>query len=173
MEFKLEEAIEVLRQTPGTLRALLGNLSDCWSLKNEGPGTWSPYDVVGHLISGEETDWITRLKIILEHGENRTFTPFDRFSFLEASKGKTLEQLLEHFEKLRGENLQELEGLDIKPEQYKLKGTHPEFGPVTLGQLIATWAAHDLGHIHQIVRTMAYQYREAAGPWKAYIALLQ
>jgi DinB superfamily len=173
MEFKLKEAIEVLRQTPKTLCVLLGNLSDAWVLNNEGPDTWSPFQVVGHLISGEKTDWISRLKIILEHGETRTFDPFDRFAFLEDSKGKTLDQLLHVFEKLRSENVKVLESLDLKPEQYQLKGTHPEFGPVTLGQLLATWVAHDLGHIHQIVRTMAHQYSEAAGPWKAYIPLLK
>ncbi len=173
MEFKLEEAIEVLRQTPATLRAMLGNLSAPWLRGHEGPETWSPYDVVGHLISGEDTDWIPRLKIILQHGESSPFTPFDRFAFFEESKGKTLHQLLDIFEEKRTENLHVLADLDVKPGQYELKGTHPEFGPVTVAQLLATWVAHDLGHIHQIVRAMARQYREAAGPWNAYIALLR
>ncbi|MCG8672429.1 MAG: DinB family protein, partial [Pseudomonadales bacterium] len=153
MKFILHEAIDVLKQTPGTLGSLLGNISDSWLTKNEGPDTWSPYDVVGHLISGEETDWIPRLKIILEHGESKTFTPFDRFAFFEASKGKSIHQLLETFQKLRAQNVQTLESLKLTSEQLELKGTHPEFGPVTVEQLLATWVAHDLGHIHQIVRT--------------------
>jgi hypothetical protein len=173
MDFKLEEAIEVLKQTPGTLRSLLGDLSDAWIHKNEGPETWSPYDVVGHLISGEKTDWIARLNIILQDGESRTFAPFDRYAFIEESKGKTLDQLLDTFKDLRNKNLDILLNLKITPEQYRLKGTHPEFGTVTLAQLLSTWVAHDLGHIHQIIRTMAHQYSEASGPWKAYIPLLQ
>lgn len=173
MEFQLEQAVEVLKQTPGTLRTLLGGLSDSWIFSNEGPETWSPYDVVGHLIHGEETDWIPRTKIILEHGEAQPFTPFDRVAFFQKSKGKTLNELLEIFETLRKENLRELEGLALKPHQFDLKGTHPEFGPVTLGQLIATWVAHDLDHIYQVVRIMSHRYKDAAGPWKAYLAILR
>ncbi len=173
MEFQLEQAVEVLKQTPGTLRSLLGGLSDSWIFKNEGPETWSPYDVVGHLIHGEETDWIPRLKTILEHGETKTFTPFDRFAFFEKSKGKTLQELLDTFETLRKESLRVLEGLALTPGQFDLKGTHPAFGAVTLGQLIATWVAHDLDHIYQIVRVMSHQYKGAAGPWNAYLAILR
>jgi hypothetical protein len=173
MNFKLKHAVEILEQTPGTLRALVGGLSDPWISTNEGPDTWSPYDVVGHLIHGEETDWIARLRIILEHGESRTFTPFDRFAFFQKSKGKTLGELLETFAKLRKENLQALEELKLEPRHYDMKGTHPEFGQVTLGQLIATWAVHDLSHIDQIVRTMAKQYHDAVGPWKAYLSILK
>ncbi len=173
MEFQLEHAVEVLKQTPNTLHAVLGGLSEPWVLKNEGPETWSPYDVVGHLIHGEETDWIPRLKIILEHGTTKAFTPFDRFAFFRESKGKTLHQLLETFETLRKKNLRDLEGLDLKPHQFELKGTHPEFGTVTSGQLIATWVVHDLSHIQQIVRTMAHQYQDAVGPWKAYLSILK
>lgn len=173
MEFQLEHAVEVLKQTPGTLNSLLGGLSDPWVLKNEGSGTWSPYDVVGHLIHGEETDWIPRIKIILEHGTARPFTPFDRFAFFEKSKGKTLHQLLETFGTLRERNLRELEDLGLKSHQFGLKGTHPEFGMVTLGQLIAAWVVHDLGHIYQVVRVMAHQYDEAVGPWKKYLSILK
>lgn len=172
MDFQLKHAVEILEKTPGTLRALVGGLSDPWILTDEGPDTWSPYDVVGHLIHGEETDWIARIKIILEHGESRTFTPFDRFAFFRKSKGKTLGELLETFAKLRKENLRALDELKLEPRHYDLKGTHPEFGQVTLGQLIATWAVHDLSHIAQIVRTMAKQYHDAVGPWKAYLSIL-
>ncbi len=172
MDFQLKYAVEILEQTPGTLRALIGGLSDPWILTNEGPDTWSPYDVVGHLIHGEETDWIARIKIILEHGKSRTFTPFDRFAFFQKSKGKTLGELLETFDKLRKENLRALDELKLEPRHYDLKGTHPALGTVTLGQLIATWAVHDLSHIDQIVRTMAKQYHDAVGPWKAYLSIL-
>ncbi|MCP5101963.1 MAG: DinB family protein, partial [bacterium] len=154
MEFQLEQAVEVLKQTPNTLFSLLGGLSGDWILKNEGPDTWSPYDVVGHLIHGEKTDWIPRLKIILEHGEAQPFTPFDRFAFSRESKGKTLHELLETFDKLRKENIEELESLQLAPHQFDLKGTHPEFGTVTLSQLLATWVVHDLDHIYQVVRVM-------------------
>jgi hypothetical protein len=173
MEFQLEHAVEILVQTPGTLLSLVGGLSDSWILSNQGPDTWSPFDVVGHLIHGEETDWIPRIKIILEHGETRVFTPFDRFAFFRASKGKTLPELLEKFKKLRKENLRVLEELKLEPRHFGLKGTHPEFGPVTLGQLIATWVVHDLSHIEQIVRTMARQYQTAVGPWQAYLSILK
>jgi hypothetical protein len=172
MKFQLEHAVEVLKQTPTTLHSLLGGLSDSWILKNEGPDTWAPYDVVGHLIHGEETDWIPRLKIILEHGAAKPFTPFDRFAFFQKSKGKTLHHLLETFGTLRKKNLRDLEGLELKPRQFELKGTHPEFGTVTLGQLIATWVVHDLGHIYQMVRAMAHQYDDAVGPWKKYLSIL-
>lgn len=173
MEFQLKHALEILEQTPQILHSLIGGLSDPWILTNEGPDTWSPFDVVGHLIHGEETDWIPRGKIILEHGETQTFTPFDRFAFFEKSKGKTLHELLETFARLRKENLRVLEELKLEPSQFELKGTHPEFGPVTLGQLIATWVVHDLDHIEQIVRTMAAQYRNNTGPWKAYLSILK
>ncbi|MGD2090491.1 MAG: DinB family protein [Candidatus Aminicenantes bacterium] len=173
MELLLKYAVEVLEQTPQTLRALIGGLSDPWILTNEGPDTWSPYDVVGHLIHGEETDWIPRAKIILEQGESQTFTPFDRFAFFEKSKGKTLNELLETFARLRKENLRVLQELKLEPHHFELKGTHPEFGIVTLGQLLATWVVHDLDHIEQIVRTMAAQYRDNTGPWRAYLSILK
>lgn len=173
MELQLKQAVEILEQTPKTLHALLAGLSDPWIFTNEGPGTWSPYDVVGHLIHGEKTDWIPRAGIILQQGETKTFTPFDRFAFSRASEGKTLDELLDTFEKLRKENLRALEQLKLEPHHFDLKGRHPEFGPVTLGQLIATWAVHDLGHIGQIVRTMANRYNNTVGPWKTYLSILK
>ncbi len=172
MEFQLDHAIEILRQTPATLRSMLNGLSDDWIKANEGPDSWSPFDIVGHLIHGEETDWLPRLKIILEHGEARPFTPFDRFAQFEKSAGKTLEELLDQFESLRNQNLVALENLQLRPEQLDLKGTHPELGTVNLGQVLATWAAHDLSHIGQISRVMAKQYTEAVGPWREYMPIL-
>jgi len=173
MEFQLKHAVEILEQTPQTLRSLLGGLSEAWALAYEGPDTWSPFDVLGHLIHGEETDWIPRLKIILEHGEELTFTPFDRFAFFEKSKGKTLHELLGTFARLRKENLRVLDELKLGPHHFDLKGRHPEFGTVTLGQLLATWVVHDLSHIEQIIRTMAVQYLDGVGPWKAYLSILK
>jgi hypothetical protein len=173
MEFRLEQSIEVLERTPKTLRALLEAISDPWLFNKEGPDTFSPFDVLGHLIHGEETDWIPRTKIILEHGESRPFTPFDRFAFREKSKGKTCPELLTTFESLRGQNLNYLKGLHLKPEQLDLKGTHPELGTVTLRQLLATWATHDLGHLGQIVRVMAKQYGNEVGPWREFLSILK
>jgi hypothetical protein len=172
MEFNLDRAIEVLEVTPKTLSSLLSGLAEPWLVSNEGPDTFSPRDVLGHLIHGEEDDWIPRTKIILEQGESRAFTPFDRFAFREKYKDKPFPELLQMFEKFRRQNLAFLKNLNLQPNQYELRGTHPEFGPVTLGQLIATWAVHDLGHISQIVRVMAKQYKDAVGPWRKYISLL-
>jgi hypothetical protein len=172
MQFQLDQAVEILERTPQTLRALLEGLSEPWLTGHEGPDTFSPYDVVGHLIDGEEEDWIPRLQIILEHGESKPFEPFDRFAFKERTKGKTVGELLQTFETLRRENLTALSRLNLQPEQYELKGTHPEFGFVTIGQLIATWAAHDLGHIGQIARVLAKQYKTTVGPWQKYLSIL-
>jgi hypothetical protein len=173
MEFRLPVAIEVLERTPRVLTALLEGLSDSWLHGNEGPETFSPFDVVGHLIHGEETDWIPRTRIILEHGESKPFTPFDRFAFYKKSKGKSMAELLTTFETLREQNLEILRGLDLTPEQLDLKGTHPELGQVTLGQLLATWCAHDLGHLGQIARVMAKQYGAAVGPWAEFMGILK
>jgi uncharacterized damage-inducible protein DinB len=172
MEFELERTLEILRQTPGTLRSLLDGLSDAWITANEGPDTWSAFDIVGHLIHGEETDWIPRLRIILEYGEAKTFTPFDRFAQFEESKGKTLAELLDTFEALRQENLRTLDELSLQPQQLDLTATHPEFGRVTLRQLLATWAVHDLGHILQIARVLAKAYAAQVGPWGVYLRVL-
>ena len=172
MEFQLDEAKEILRRTPATLNSLLRDLPEAWILSNEGPETWSPLYVVGHLIHAEETDWIPRARIILEHGKSGTFEPFDRFAMFEKFKGKSLGELLARFELLRAESLKVLESINLTPELLSKRGTHPEFGEVTLSQLLSTWVVHDLGHIGQIVRVMAKQYGEAVGPWKAYLPVL-
>jgi hypothetical protein len=172
MEFQLDHAQDVLRRTPATLNALLSRLPGEWVVSNEGPDSWSPFDVVGHLVHGEETDWIPRAKIILEHGEKRAFEPFDRFAMFEASKGKSLDELLARFERLRGENLRELEAMKLTPELLGRRGVHPELGVVTLSQLLSAWVVHDLGHVGQVVRVMAKQYGEAVGVWRAYLTVL-
>lgn len=172
MKFSLEQAGEILARTPATLKALLTGLPKPWLINNEGGQTWSPFDVVGHLIHGERTDWIPRLKTILEHGEARPFTPFDRFAQFEASRGKSLQELLDTFAALRRQNLATLQELNLRAEQFKLKGTHPDFGPVTVEQLLATWVVHDLDHLGQIARVMAKQYKAEVGPWINYLSIL-
>jgi uncharacterized damage-inducible protein DinB len=172
MEFQLDHATEVLRRTPVTLNALLRGLPSEWIVSNEGVDSWSPFDVVGHLIHGEEADWIPRAKIILEYGEARSFESFDRFAMFEASKGKSLDELLTTFERLRGESLRQLEEMNLTPELLGKRGMHPELGVVTLGQLLSTWVVHDLGHVGQVVRVMARQYGEAVGAWRAYLSIL-
>lgn len=172
MEFQLDHAKEILGRTPATLNSLLRHLTKEWALSNEGPESWSPFDVVGHLIHGEETDWIPRAKIILEYGEKRTFQPFDRYAMFEKSRGKSLGDLLDMFEQLRGESLKELGEMNLGPEMLGKRGMHPELGVVTLSQLLSTWVVHDLGHIGQIVRVMAKQYDEAVGAWQAYLPVL-
>jgi hypothetical protein len=172
MEFQLDNAKEILRRTPATLNSLLRHLPEEWALSNEGPESWSPFDIVGHLIHGEEADWIPRARIILEYGEGRPFEPFDRFAMFEQSRGKSLSELLDRFEGLRGESLKELERMNLTPEMLGKKGKHPELGVVTLSQLLSTWTVHDLGHIGQVVRVMAKQYTEAVGAWQAYLPVL-
>lgn len=172
MTFELKHALEILQRTPSVLQTLLQGLSEPWQRNNEGPETWSPYDVVGHLIHGEETDWIPRLQIILQHGEARAFDPFDRVAFFEKSKGKTLTELLEIFASLRAKNLQTLLALDLQPRDFDRTGVHPAFGRVTLRQLLATWVVHDLGHLRQIARVLAKQYGEEVGPWREYLSVL-
>jgi uncharacterized damage-inducible protein DinB len=172
MEFQLDHVIYILKRTPLTLDTLLRNLPDEWLMANEGADSWSPFDVVGHLIHGEETDWIPRARIILSHGEAQAFEPFDRFAMFEKSRGKSPSELLDSFKQLRQSNLEELEGMKLTPELLEKRGSHPELGAVTLGQLLATWVVHDLSHIGQIVRVMAKQYGEAVGPWRAYLSLL-
>ena len=173
MDFALEDAIPVLRRTPAVLRAMLWDLPEPWIRGTEGPETWSPFDVVGHLIHGERTDWITRTEILLEHGETRAFTPFDRFAQFEASRGKSLPELLNTFAELRAANLARLESLGLVPEDLDRRGRHPELGLCTLGELLATWVAHDLSHIAQIARVMGKQYTAAVGPWRAYLPMLE
>jgi hypothetical protein len=172
MEFELADAIDILRRTPTTLNALLRDLPDPWLVENEGPNTWSPYDVIGHLVHGEETDWIPRAKIILEHGETRAFEPFDRVAMFEASRGKSIDELLDTFAELRANNLRELESLNLTSDMLDKRGRHPELGMVTLRQLLSTWVVHDLGHIRQVIRVISKQYRDAVGPWKAYLSIL-
>src|SRR5688572_17208764 len=172
MEYQLDQAKEVLRRTPATLNALLSDLPDDWVLANEGPDTFSPYDVIGHLIEGEENDWIPRARIILEQGEARPFDKFDRFAMYEKSKGKSLTELLARFAELRGESLHQLDQMNLTPNLLQKTGTHPALGAVTLSQLLAAWVVHDLGHIRQIVRVMAKQYRNAVGPWTAYLSIV-
>lgn len=173
MDFDLKLSIAMLERTPPTLRVLLHGLPEEWALSTNGPGSWSAYDVVGHLIHGERTDWLPRLRIILEYGATRAFERFDREAMFEASHGKSLEQRLDDFAELRAMNLDALRELRLTREHYALRGTHPVFGEVTLAQLLATWTAHDLSHIVQIARTMARQYRTAVGPWTEYISILQ
>ena len=172
MEFQLDHAKEILRHTPATLSSLLRGLPDEWVLSNDGSESWSPFDVVGHLIHGEETDWVPRARIILAYGESRAFEPFDRVAMFEKSKGKTLGELLAEFERLRVGSLRELEGMNITPEALGRRGLHPELGVVTLSQLLSTWVVHDLGHIGQVVSVMAKQYGEAVGPWRDYLPIL-
>ena len=172
MELELQHAIEILERTPSTLNSLLRDLSEPWLIQNEGPETWSPHDIVGHLIHAEETDWIPRAKIILEHGEERAFEPFDRFAMRDKFKGKSVTELLDTFAQLRAESLRVLQAMNLTPALLEKRGRHPEFGMVTLGQLLATWVVHDLGHLAQVTRVMSKQYRDAVGPWRAYLPVL-
>lgn len=172
MDFDLDSGIAVLERTPATLRAMLEGLGAEWMHGTEGPETWNPYDIVGHLVHGERTDWIPRARIILEQGPNRRFAPFDRFAQLRESEGKAVRDLLDEFEELRTRNLATLRGWQLSESHLALEGEHPELGRVTLRQLLATWVAHDLGHIAQAARVMAKQYRGAVGPWRAYLPVL-
>ncbi len=171
MEYQLTEAIEVLERTPKVLEQLLSGLSDSWIINNEGPDTWSPYDIVGHLIHGEKTDWIPRTNIILSDGDKK-FTPYDRFAQFTESKGKSLQQLLTEFRELRQQNISILLSKNLTDADLNKTGIHPDFGSVILKQLLSTWVAHDLTHISQIVRVMAKQYKAEVGPWTAYVSVL-
>jgi len=173
MELNLREATAVLRRTPQVLDGMLRGLPDPWIRGNEGPETFSPFDVLGHLIHGERTDWMPRVRLVLELRDGRPFEPFDRFAQIEASRGKSLDVLLDEFRDLRAANLAALDTLRITPDQFSLKGRHPALGSVTLGQLLATWVAHDLDHVAQVARTMAVQYRDAVGPWVEYLSVLR
>jgi hypothetical protein len=172
MQFDLQSAQQILRRTPSTLTSLLRDLPEHWVRADEGPGTWSAFDVLGHLIHGEQTDWIPRARTILDHGASRPFAPFDRFAQLQAHEGKSLNQLLDEFSALRTQSLTTLEGFRLGPDQLRLEGTHPEFGVVTLRHLLSTWVAHDLDHLVQIARVMAKCYGGEVGPWKAYLRVL-
>lgn len=172
-EFSLAETIAILSRTPATLNALLRGLPGPWVYCNEGKDTWSAFDILGHLICGERTDWMPRARIILEHGEARPFDPFDRFAQARESQGKSLEQLLDEFARLRSENLDALLALNLQPEDLARRGRHPALGVVTLSELLATWAVHDLTHVHQLSRVMAHRYGEAVGPWSTYLGVLK
>jgi DinB superfamily len=173
MEHNLQHTISLLTRTPATLDALLRDLPEMWTFRNEGEDTWSAFDVVGHLVHGERTDWMQRARTVLQFGETQTFEPFDRWGLRREIQGKSLGQLLDEFARLRSENLDELRALNLRQEDLELRGRHPAFGAVTLSELLAAWATHDLTHLHQISRIMAYQYREAVGPWSRYLGVLQ
>jgi len=172
MVFELFRATEVLGRTPAVLRALLQGIDARWTQATEGPETFSPFDVVGHLIDGEETDWIPRARIILGRGPSPTFEPYDRFRHRARNRGRSLESLLEEFRRLRDANLELLASWHLSAEQLGLPGVHPSLGPVTLHQLLAAWVVHDLGHLAQVARVMAKQYREEVGPWVPYLPVL-
>jgi hypothetical protein len=173
MKHNLEHTISLLGRTPVALNALLRDLPDAWTLRNEGEKTWSPFDVLGHLIHGERTDWMPRVKMILQFGDRRVFEPFDRWAQERESQGKSLGQLLDEFAKLRRENLRELQALNLQAADFDRRGRHPALGVVTMSELLSAWAGHDLTHLHQISRTMAYQYREAVGPWSKFLGVMQ
>lgn len=172
MEFELQEGVAILRRTPEVLRALLTGLPDAWVRAAEGPGAWSAFDVLGHLIHGERTDWVPRVEHLLRHGDAVPFPPFDREAMFAASAGLSPAKLLETFAALRAAGLDRLAALGLGDDDLRRRGRHPEFGPVTLGQHLATWVAHDLSHLGQIARILGRQYAAAVGPWRAYLPLL-
>lgn len=173
MDSSLKKSIEILERTPDVLNTLLKDISSEWTLNNEGGDTWSVYDIIGHLIYGEKTDWIPRAEIILSENNDKKFEPYDRFAQFKESKGKSLQQLLDEFVKLRNKNIEQLLSKRLTVKDLEKTGIHPAFGEVTLSQLLATWAVHDLNHISQIARVMAKQYKAAVGPWVEYLGILQ
>jgi len=172
MQHNLQNTISLLTRTPATLNTLLRDLPETWTLRNEGENTWSAFDVVGHLNHGERTDWMPRARMVLQFGETQAFEPFDRLGHTREIQGKSLAQLLDEFARLRSKNLAELRAWNLRQEDLERRGRHPALGVVPLSALLATWAAHDLTHLHQISRVMAHQYREAVGPWSAYLGVL-
>jgi len=173
MQHNLQDTVSLLSHTPAALDALLRGLPETWTLRNEGENTWNAVEVIAHLINGERTDWVPRVKMILDFGETRAFDPFDRVGYLRESEGKSLGQLLDEFARLRSDNLRELRALDLQPQDLERRGKHPSLGVVSLSELLATWAAHDLTHFHQISRIMAHQYRNIVGPWTIYLGVMQ
>jgi DinB superfamily len=169
----LDESFAVLTRTPATLDSILRGLPEAWTMVTEGPGTWSPYVVLGHLVHVEKTDWLPRLEIILKHGAARPFDPLDREAQLRDGNSKPLEALLDEFAALRSESLARLRALDLQPAQLELQGTHPSLGPVTARQLLAAWTAHDLSHIVQITRVMAKRYRQDVGPFAQFLSVMK
>lgn len=164
--------VEILSRTPATLQALLGGLSGEWLHTRESAESWSPFEVVGHLVHGEQTDWLPRIRILLEHGEQQTFPPFDRAAHIGQFAGRPVQELLDRFADLRGQSLAELQSLALGEAQLRSTGSHPDFGRVTLSQLMATWVVHDLGHIAQISRVLARRWGDEVGPWRAYLPVL-
>jgi len=173
MTFDLEKNLAVLERTPAVLERLLHALPDDWTMHDEGTDTWNAFDVLGHLIHGEKTDWMPRVHIILEKSGNKRFVPFERFAHLEANKGKSLSGLLDEFKDLRKRNLASLRSLSLSQSDLEQTGIHPDFGTVNLRQLLATWVVHDLDHLVQISRVMAYQLKEEVGPWKEYLRIVK
>lgn len=172
MELNLADATRILANTPGTLRQLLNGLDETWIHATEGEATFSPFDVVGHLIDGDQTDWMTRARRILDHGRRIPFDPYDRFRHRKRNENRRLPDLLDEFEALRAANLRTVQSWQLDARSLLLEGEHPDFGRVTLGQLIAAWAVHDLGHLAQIARVMAKQYADEVGPWRRYLPVL-
>ena len=172
MRFDLHKSIEILERTPLVIEGMLKGVSEEWTSKNEGPDPWSVYDVIGHLVHGEKTDWITRMEIILSESSKKKFTPFDRFAQLKDSRGKSLQVLIEEFKSLRKKNIVKIKLKRIDSNDLLKRGIHPEFGPVTLKQLLSTWVVHDLNHIAQIARVMSKQYKTEVGPWSEYLPIL-
>ena len=172
MDFDLNAGLAILERTPQTLRAMLAGLPAAWTDATEGPETWSPYVIMGHLVHGERADWLARAKLILAQGPERRFSPVDRFAQFHESEGKSLADLLDEFARLRAENLAALTGWGLTDDHLALTGEHPAFGTVTLRQLLSTWVAHDLTHVAQIARVMAKQYRGEVGPWREYLPIM-
>ncbi len=173
MGHDLQCTIALLARTPAALDALLRDLPETWTFRNEGENTWSAFDIVGHLIHGERTDWIPRSRMILQFGDTQTFEPLDRWGHFRESQGESLGQLLDEFAHLRSENLGELRALNLRPEDLDRRGRHSAFGIVSLSELLAAWAAHDLTHLHQVSRVLAHQYREAVGPWTRFLGVMR
>jgi len=171
MKFEIEKSLEILERTPNNLRSMLHGLSNGWTDINEGENTWNAYDVIGHLIHGENTDWVPRTQIIL-HCKDKEYKHFNRFAQFENSKGKNLTQLLNEFELLRNQNLKTLKSFSLKNNDLSMEGIHPELGTVNISHLLSTWVVHDLGHIAQISRVMAKQYKTNTGPWVKYLSIL-
>ncbi len=173
MEQDLHSTISLLARTPAALNALLRDLPETWTHRNEGENSWSVFEVVGHLLYADRVNWMPRARMILQFGETREFEPFDRLGQAHATQGKSLAQLLDEFARVRPENLDELRGMNLRPEDLDRRGRHPALGVVTLSQLLASWATHDLTHLHQISRVMAHQYRDAVGPWVRNLGVLK
>lgn len=172
MAHNLEDSLSLLARTPAALDALLRDLPDAWTRRDEGDKTWSAFDVVGHLIHLERTNWIPRARMILQSGDTKPFEPFDRWGHVPAIRGQSLPQLLDELSGIRSQNIALVRGWRLSPDQLALRGLHPTFGPVTLSELLATWAAHDLTHLHQITRVMAHQYRDTVGPWSKFLGVM-